>query len=522
MNLSQAVSGRARNVNVTRDQSFLPQETGKQGTHTSALPWKPAIFQRVRAALRGARHHVMEALVRLSGPDGQCWVSMATLAREARVDIKTARKHVHALVQVGGFLRADSMTWAQLCANRRAAARPVPRTDNDRNAPYLFTVLDGVGRRASELPEGERLQRFVTRFGRPPRRAQVDRRPVTLEPQTRDLVTREGYQIWQGRGLPNLVADSSDDPSDQEMSVHAPQSGACFEQHTFLVSASKGEGELWQGAWNEVQDAYRKHYFRVYQGTPKSPRGLKPDDPREAGEYLTEKAQGLAVRLNVPQEAAVKMLADRALGIWLDRKGSGGFLERESHPLRALCEEFPARVNEAFKALVREHFSSSIPKAPEKLEKTEKPAVSWEEIDAARRKAKQEFDKNFGAPSRLISRPNLQPTPEKPADVSHAEIRVDASSTPNEPQKAENKGNDAASDEPVTMPERASAPRPGLPRIVEALPALPRPESARSGPRWGEAGHRAVKMRRTWAMNSTEQATEPEETIETLEPHPRE
>lgn len=531
MNLSQAVSGRARNVNVTRDPSILrkslsfPQDgSGLDDASTkSALPWKPAIFGRIRAALRGPQHHVMEALVRLSdATDATCWVSMHTLAREARVDVKTARKHVHVLMKLGGFLKAESKTWAQLCAHRRAAGRRVPHQDNDRNATYLFTVLDGVGRRGSALPEVERGQHFGARWGRPPRRAQGDRRPVTLQPQTRDLVKGEGYQIWQSRGLPNLVADSPLDPTDQEMSVHAPPSGACSEQHTSLVSASKGEGELWQDAWNAVQDAYRKHYFRVYEATPTASRRLNPDFPREASEYLTQKGKILAARLNLPQQDAVKLLADRALGIWLDRKGSGGFLERESHPLWALRDELPARVNEACKALVREHIAQTTPsKAPEKTEKTAKDAASWEEMDAARREAVEQMGKIFGAPLKPISRPNLQPTPEKPADVSHAEIRVEASRTPDESKTAENKVKEASSDESATSPQRPAAPRPGLPRRVEALPIVQRPESVRSGPRWGEVVHRPVKMRRSWGITAMHEA-EPEESVEIFEPEPRE
>lgn len=530
MNLSQAASGGARNVNVIRDPSILrkslrfPQDgSGLDDAPTkSALPWKPALYARVRAAFRGQRHHVIEALVRLSNSDGQCWVSMETLAHTAQVDVKTARKHVHGFMRAGAFLKAELLTWAQLCANRRAAGRAVPRTENDRTAPYLFTILDGVGRRANELPEVERSQRFGVRPGRPPRRAQGERRPVTLQPQTRDLVRGEGYQMWQSRGLPNVVTDSHLDPMDQEKSVHAPLSGACSEQHTFLVSASKGGEGSWTETWSAVQDAYRKHYLRVYQATPKSPRGLKPDDPREAGEYLTEKAQGLAARLNVPQQEAVRMLADRALGIWLDRKGSGGFLERESHPLRALCEEFPARVNEACKALVREHIAQTTPsKAPEKTEKTAKDAASWEEMDAARREAVEQMGKIFGAPLKPICRPNLQPTPEKPADVSHAEIRVAASRTPDEPKTAENKVKEASSGEPVTMPNRPAAPRPSLPRRVEALPIVQRPESVRSGPRWGEVVHRPVKMRRSWGITAMHEA-EPEESVEIFEPEPRE
>ena len=524
MNLSQSVADRSRNVNATRDFSHLREDSshlrddsnlprddssrkdaGISSAPVVTLPWKPAIFGRIRAGLRGARHHVMEALVRLSdATDGTCWVSMETLAREARVDIKTARKHVHALVKVRGFLTAESMTWAQLCAHRRAAGRRVPHQDNDRNATYLFTVLDGVGRRGCDLPEAERGQHFGARWGRPPRRAQGSRRRVTPEPKTSDLARHEGYQIWQSRGLPNLAPELSDDPSDQEMSVLVPTSGTDAEQHTSLVSSSSEEGETWRLAWDEVHAAYAKHYRRVYQATPKTPRRLKAEDPKEAGEYLTEKARGLAVRLNVPQQEAVRMLADRALWRWLDGKGSGGFLERAGHPLWAFCEEVQGRVNQAFKALVREHVASTKAQIAEKTPQT---TASWAEIDAARRQCMEKLGLNSDAPSRQISRPDLHPEPEKAADVSRSEIR--------RVERLIERPVERPVERLIERPERSKAPAPPLPRRNEALPPLPRPESVRSGPRWGEVDHRPVRVRRTWTTESTDEA-EPDE------PHPRE
>ena len=501
MNVTHSGASRSRELGQSSVFSRSRADLGAQGEKTSSapvetLPWKPAIFGRIRAALRGPRHHVMEALVRLAdSTDGTCWVSMETLAREARVDIKTARKHVHELVRVGGFLKTESMTWAQLCAHRRAAGRRVPTQDNDRNATYLFTVLDGVGRRGCDLPETERGQHFGARWGRPPRRAQRDRRRVTSEPKTSDLVRHEGYQIWQSRGLPNLAPELSDDLSDQEMSVLVPTSGTDTEQHTSLVESSKGDRESWTGAWEGVLAAYAKHFQRVYEAPPMPPRGLKPNDPRDAGEHLTSKARALAERLAVLELDALSMLTDRTLAIWLDRKGSKNFLTRESHPLWALINELPARANEAFKALVREHVASTKPKTPEKPQET---TATWAEIDAARRQAMEKMGVPVGAPSRLISRPNLHPEPEKAANVSPIEIR-----TVERPvEKA------------VERPERAKAPARPLPRINETLPTIPRPESKRSGPRWGEAGHRPVRIRRTRPMESTGE-TEPEE------PHPR-
>ena len=530
MTLSHAVAGRARNVNVTHEfshlredsnrprEDFSPKDAGISSAPVVTLPWKPAIFGRIRAALRGARHHVMEALVRLSdGRDGTCWVSMDTLAREAGVDVKTARKHVHALAKAGGFLKAESMTWAQLCAHRRAAGRRVPHQDNDRNATYLFTVLDGVGRKGCALPEKERGPHFGARWGRPPRRAQGDRRRVSSEPKTSAL-RAEGYHIWQARGVPHLVPELSDDPTDQEKSVLAPPAGPSEEQHTSLASSSKGGDETWMHAWEGVRAAYAKHFHRVYQASPKTPRRLKPEDPKEAGEYLTEKAGGLAVSLNVPQQEAVRMLADRTLEIWLDRKGKGDFLERAGHPLWALCEELPARVNEAFKTLVQEHKAKSAPKPAEQMpvKRAENPADLLEHRRAAR-EASQFVQNLVTAPGEVISRPGVQPKPERPAGVCRPEVRVEASTVPNESVKAEPQRNEASSDKPVekpvTMPERSKAPRPSLPRRNEALAPLPRPESVRSGPRWGEVDPRPVRMRRTWAMESTDESDEPDEPV---------
>jgi hypothetical protein len=298
------------------------------------------------------------------------------------------------------------------------------------------------------------------------------------------------------------------------MSVLVPTSGTDAEQHTFLVSSSTEEGETWRLAWDEALAAYAKHYRRVYQATPKTPRKLKAEDPKDAGEYLTEKAGGLAVRLNVPQQEAVRMLADRALGIWLDRKGSGGFLERAGHPLWAFCEEVQGRVNEAFKALVREHVASTKAQIAEKTPQT---TASWAEIDAARKQCMEKLGLSSGAPLRQISRPDLHPEPEKAADVSRSEIRrVDELAEKPVEKLAERPVEKLAerpvesAERPVERLERSKAPTPPLPRRNEALPPLPRPESVRSGPRWGEVDHRPVRVRRSWTTESTDEA-EPDE-----------
>ncbi len=530
MNLSQAVAGGSRNVHATRDFPLPGDSSLKNSKASSALPWKPAIFGRIRAALRGARHHVMEALVRLSGPDGQCWVSMDTLAKTAQVNVKTARKHVHALVQLGAFLRTDAMTWSQLCANRRAAGRTVPRTDNDRTAPYLFTILDGLGRRASELPEAERGQRLATRFGRPPRRAQGDRRHVVSEPKTSGLARHEGYQIRQARGLPNQVTELPD-PSDQEMSVLVPQAEPNEEQHTSSVSSSTGEGEAWKVAWEGVLAAYAKHYTHVYGAAPTSPKRLTQNDPREAGEHLISKSKMLAERLALLEQDALATLTDRTLDIWLARKGSKNFLERAAHPLWALLEELPARANEAFTALVREHKAAT--KLAKVEEKPAKTAATWEEIDAARRFHTQRMEASSRVPSAFMPRPDLRPMPEKPVEKP-VETRVEK---PVENVKVEAKRSEASSDKPVEKlvetrvetnepapkPERPKVPAPPLPRRTEALPRIPRPESARSGPRWGDARTRLATTRRVVVTNSTdEHDTEPDEVAKSPEPHPRE
>ena len=378
------------------------------------------MFGRLRAALRGQRHDVMEALVRLSGSDGRCWVAMATLAEEARVNIKTARRHVHALAKAGRFLRADVMTWAQLCADRRAAGKRIPYTNNNRNAPYLFAILDGQGRPASELPEGERLHRLppLWKTGRP--QARTTRGGVVSEPKTSDLGAVEGSQLWESRGLPTLGVEYSD-PPDQSLkeSADAPTRTRA-EQHASLSGSSTEDQS--QAAWEAILDAYAVHYRRMYQASPTTPRRLKPEDPREAGKYLSEKAGVLAERIKVLELEAVRMLADRTLGIWLDRKGANDFLVRESHPLWALCQELPARANEAFKALVREHGAKVAPKTPEKPQET---GASWAEIDAARRQAAQELSKIFGASLQPDFRPNVHPEPEKAVNVSRSKIRSD-------------------------------------------------------------------------------------------------
>ncbi len=451
---------------------------------SSALPWKPAIFQRVRASLRGQRAHVMEALVRLSGPDGRCWVSMATLADEARVDIKTARKHVHGLHLVGQYLRTDPMTWARLRAECRAAGRPEPRTNNHRTAPYLFTVLDGLGRPAYQLPEAERKHRLAPRLGRPPRLARADiRRPVS-EPKTSGFDVGEGSQIWEARGLPNLGGEYSD-PLDQSIkeSVESP-ARARAEQHTSLVELSTGE--KWQDGWRALLDAYGKHYRGTYGGAPMAPQKLRPDDPRDMGEHLVSKASELAARLDLLEQDALGKLADRTLAIWLDRKGSKGFLTLAAHPMWALRDELQARVQEAFKALLREHMQEM---APPKAEQIAVPSGPSAEELAANAKAAREAL----AFMQKLSRPE-KPSPASPlVDAPPVELAGVSEDRPAVAQKQPEKVQ--------TRPRQEVKP---LPRRIEVLPPAVRPEMVRSAPRRGE--------RRVWPVRvvSTSQTSEVE------------
>ncbi|HVK70410.1 MAG TPA: helix-turn-helix domain-containing protein, partial [Polyangium sp.] len=479
------------------------------------LPWKPAIFGRVRDNLRGQRQLVMAALVRFAGPDGRCWVSMSTLAREAGVDIKTARRHVAALHEEGRFLRVELMTWARLGATMRAAGRPEPRKDNNQSAPYLYTVLDGHGRQASGLPEHERRGRPELRRASPPRPARPEVRRTVPEPKTRGSGVGMGYQLWEARGLPKLVAESSDPPDQNPKEGAESLARSATEHPTPLVSSSRGEGEPWREAWAALVETYGAHFRRVYEAPPVSPRGLKPDDPRECGEHLAALANSLAARLRdrfgVEHDgpAALRALADRIMGIWFAREGSNGYLKREAHPLRALCEELPGRAREACQAIVRDHKPKPPPRTERRAERPPSPpagpivlpmpqlAAGPLDVPTVRRPNPMTSARPPEAPAELGTVGDelreLGASPAPPARTA-AEWAARFSAPVETPPILADDGPALAQEGPKDAPTRSEGHTRPVARRPDAITSPPRP-LVRGGPRWGGVGIWPARVR---------------------------
>lgn len=499
-----------------------------------ALPWKPAIFDRIRDSLRGQRHDVMEALVRLSGPGGRCWVSMATLAHEAGVNIKTARKHVAALHEEGRFLRADAMTWARLCAAMRDAGRAEPRKDNNQPAPYLFTVLDGHGRQACELPEHERRMRSGRRRASPPRPAHPGiRRPVPTT-KTRGNGVGMDSQPWEARGLPTLGAESSDPPESPPESPpdQTPKKGevslerSATEHPTSSVRSSRGEGGPWREAWAALVEAHGVNFRKAY-GPPVSPRGLKPDDPRECGEHLAALANTLVARLRerfgivLEEPEAVHKLADRIMAIWFKREGKGGFLKDEAHPLRCLCEELPGRAREAFQAIVKDHKPKPPPKMPERptsaqqqpapvsMRQMPQLAAGYSDVPTMRRPNPIAYVRAPGLDdvaehARPVALPQLVPAddgaelgarPAPPAQTAAEWAARFSAPAETPPAPARPEGGPALAQEgPKEAPARPEGHTRAVARRPDAITSPPRPVT-RGGPRWGGVGIWPAKVR---------------------------
>ena len=446
MTLSQGVAGRSRPDDVSRDFVCVSNHTPGEFCPNPLpfVPWKPTIFGRVRERLRGQCRDVMETLIRLAGPDGRCWVSMARLALEGQVDIKTARKWVSELHRAGFFLRAAPMTWASLSEAMREAGRPTPWKDNYQQAPYLFTVLDGNGQPGIHLPEAERRGRSSARRSTPPRRARGVFRHVENDGKTSLNETGEGYQTRDPRGLPNLVADRSDssdplDPQNQILkNVECPARERDGQQAPLVeISLEQIGGDAWREAWAVLVEAHAVQCEKTYGTRPDRKQWLQPDDPRDAGErfaklsrlFVADMRHQCGVELDARE--GMQRLAAKTMEIWFSRPGKNNFLLDSTHPLGRFCEELNGRVREARKTLLRENRPKPAPKPPEEQASEAPRAVSWAERDAARRAAMAQINAFSTRPDAplLMKRPNFEAPVlgAKPAPLALPEApRVDA------------------------------------------------------------------------------------------------
>jgi hypothetical protein len=253
---------------------------------------------------------------------------LETLAREAGVHVQTARRTMAALSLARRWLAAARMTWRELTAYCRAAGRPLPRRDHLGCGPYLWTVLDGEGRPASE---------FGVATPRPG--------PVRTRP-------REAAS-------PEAPSDEASAPA--EGASPAPASSA----PSAPSSADNGTPEA-EAAWVELVEAHAKRAEAVYGLRPPRP-AVSSEQKRTMAEQLAAAAVTLAARMRERTGADVDaadvrpQLAARVVALYFKREGTGGYLRRERHPLRDLSREIHARVTEAMEALLREHVEAAPP-----------------------------------------------------------------------------------------------------------------------------------------------------------------
>jgi helix-turn-helix protein len=370
---------------------YVGSNTQGEATPNPPLPakrpsWKALASELIWSddnnGLNSADRSLLWVLVRRSGNDGRCYLSLPVLARQAGLNVQTARKRLHALIRSGAWLTVQIGTFADLQAAFADQPHRRPRKKHTGRAPYLFTVRDGRDRPMIELEQpapvgelgaGPGLHR-TTPQGSPSAAAPAPEPAPTpaanCEPETpTDFRRGHSSENSQGSPLRKLVPESDPDPSlpPSEHKQMLESSAAGF------TSGGRKEGEAWREAWLAVLAAHDAQHRAVpkYKGRPSPPhRRLTPTDPQEVGQFFVN--YGVSYAAEVRQKAGVELdavraareLAAKTVEIFFRKDAEGGYLLRAHYPLCKLAEELGPRADEAIQELVKAYRSAAKPQAP--------------------------------------------------------------------------------------------------------------------------------------------------------------
>ena len=275
-----------------------PSETQARGSK----PRKPVVPQARSVA------DLLRAIVWYADPvTGQARASLRTLARRARMDLRTARRALAVLNRDSLFLRAQPMTWAQLTAICRAAGRYLPDRDDLGQAPYLITVLDGEGKPAIEL--GAALRR--------PGKANADPK------------------------------DNAKHGSGEQRRDRAPK--------------DQGEAQPWMDGFAALNEAHATKSASKAHGVRPPPAKLSREDREAMGECVAATAGTLAAKIyaetgaTLERKVALEQLAARVIKKFFANPGKNDHLEKTKHKLEDLRIELFQHAVNSMDELLREH-----------------------------------------------------------------------------------------------------------------------------------------------------------------------
>lgn len=503
MSLSQPVAGRSRNTEAARvffpiPVDFDTQRESSAHPPTSPYSWKFALQLRIWSRTEGpkgsAARSVLSVLLWNSDEQGRTWLAIHAIMEHAGIgNERTVRKALDVLAK-DGWVVIGRHTWATLTAEQIATGHKVPRRGDVGQAPNLYTVLSSP---------------------RQPSRPELPTRPNLLAPketpveQTHQQICLGGHQqICLGEPPADLPPDPYHLGSVSRMESGE---GATRAPSTHLSSNAQGSKEDWGWleAWNVLVDTHAEKTAKVYGVSPLRP-DLKRDDRKAVAECLDGVAVELAATLRgrgIERELVQVRhdLASRVMALYFKRDNE--HLRRVKHALRDLPREFHARIIEAKQAILRESYDAA--NVPRRTATLEAPAQGVKAEKAEQKTKSESAEKPLPVD---VTRVHAGQVLEMLASASPKDDALVQRSRASElaPSKA-------VPVRPVAEPEQVQRPQAAA-DLAHGSQSMQRSMGRVGAPRWGDLAPVPTKLRRVSRL----QVSEPEEAVESPEPHRRE
>lgn len=274
----------------------------------------------------GKLRGVLLTLWDLSDPMGRTWHSLHSISQQSKTKKRTLQRLLDDLEE-NGWITKTPMTWAQLAIEQANLGFPLPARHDDANAPVLI-LLTYKGKPAMD----EMRLRVATdsQFGHDPRtkRSQAPMDKLAHDPEI------------------SVLAVNKQEVGDPKASQPPP----AFLNNQLEPAELEG--------WGALLHSYDLHYKRVYKARPTSEVPMWLAKP--LGGHIADLAVLLRARLQtrnvtISLEEAIGRIADKAMGTWLDSKGSdGSFLRKVAHRMSELQNDLPRQARQAVDAILGE------------------------------------------------------------------------------------------------------------------------------------------------------------------------
>ena len=273
----------------------------------------------------GKLRGVLLTLWDLSDPLGRTWHSLDSISQQSKTKKRTLQRQLDELEE-NGWITKTPMTWSQLAIEQANLNFPLPARHDDANAPVLI-LLTYKGKPAME---------------------EMRLRVATNSQNGHDPRTK------RSNGPMDKLAH---DPGISVLAIHKQDVGdpGAPPPPSFLnnqLEPAEMEG------WGALVHSYDLHYKRVYKARPTSEVPMWLAKP--LGGHVADLAVVLRARLHardvtISLEEAISRIADKAMGTWLDSKGSdGNFLRKVAHRMSELQNDLPRQARRAVDAILGE------------------------------------------------------------------------------------------------------------------------------------------------------------------------